>query len=281
MHGAVDGHRERRLVTCLFVDIVGSTETTLRLAPEQAERLLGDAFDRLSSIVARRVGSSRSTSATPSARSSVRRRPVPMTRSGRCLRPIAAPERGRTRPPCGRARRSRRCRDRRSLVDLDAIDDRQRIAVGACVNTAARLQQHAEPGETLVGPGCHAAAAARGRFERGRDAEPEGHRRGGHVAPDRGPRTGSGRGAIRRARSRAVALEDATRRARDGTATLAFIIGPPGQGKSRLAAEAIRHAAPSQTDRGPVPAGDRGGQQHAAAAAPRRRCSGADPRRGP
>ena len=241
----MDGHRERRLVTCLFVDIVGSTEKTLRLAPEQAERVLGDAFDRLSSIVAAEGGVVEkyigdAICAIFGARTA---------RSDDAVRALLAADR------CGRAWADEAdgagglavrigVETGEALVDLDAIDDRQRIAVGACVNTAARLQQHAEPGETLVGPGCHAAAAARGRFERGETLSLKGI---GEVdtwrlievlAHDPVEMPFVGRDA------ELAALEDATRRARDGTATLAFIIGPPGQGKSRLAAEAIRHAAP-------------------------------------
>ena len=134
MHSAVDGHRERRLVTCLFVDIVGSTETTLRLAPEQAGRLLGDAFDRLSSIVAAEGGvvekyigdaicaifGARTAQADDAVRA--------LRAADRCARAWAGEAGGagglavRIGVETGEA-----------LVDLDAIEDRQRIAVGACV----------------------------------------------------------------------------------------------------------------------------------------------------
>jgi class 3 adenylate cyclase len=42
---------ERRIVTCLFVDIVGSTDLTVSLGPERMQRLLGGAFDELSAII--------------------------------------------------------------------------------------------------------------------------------------------------------------------------------------------------------------------------------------
>ena len=35
----MDVHSERRLVTCLFVDVVGSTDATARLGPERMQRL--------------------------------------------------------------------------------------------------------------------------------------------------------------------------------------------------------------------------------------------------
>ena len=245
MHGAVDGHRERRLVTCLFVDIVGSTETTSRLAPEQAGRLLGDAFDRLSSIVAAEGGVVEkyigdAICAIFGARTAYADDAVRALRAAdRCARAWADEAGG-----AGALAVRIGVETGEALVDLDAIDDRQRIAVGACVNTAARLQQQAEPGEILVGPGCHAAAAARGRFERGETLSLKGI---GEVdtwrllevlAQDPIELPFVGR------KAELMALDDATRRARDGTATVAFIIGPPGQGKSRLAAEAIRQAAP-------------------------------------
>ena len=44
------------------------------------------------------------------------------------------------------------------LIDLAATErDRQRMAVGECVNLASRLQSLAEPGQILVGPSCHSA----------------------------------------------------------------------------------------------------------------------------
>src|SRR5713226_9742098 len=53
----MDSRREeRRLVTCLFVDIVGSTELTMRLGPERLKRALGDAFERISELVTAQGG---------------------------------------------------------------------------------------------------------------------------------------------------------------------------------------------------------------------------------
>lgn len=43
-YGYVDTHSELRLVTCLFVEVIGSTDATVRLGPERVQRLLGDAF---------------------------------------------------------------------------------------------------------------------------------------------------------------------------------------------------------------------------------------------
>jgi len=48
----VDGHSERRLVTCLFIDVVGSTDATVQLGPERMQRLLRDAFAEMSATIA-------------------------------------------------------------------------------------------------------------------------------------------------------------------------------------------------------------------------------------
>ena len=42
---------ERRLVTCMFVDVVGSTELTMRLGAERLKRDLGAAFGEISRII--------------------------------------------------------------------------------------------------------------------------------------------------------------------------------------------------------------------------------------
>ena len=232
MHGAVDGHRERRLVTCLFVDIVGSTETTSRLAPEQAGRLLGDAFDRLSSIVAAEGGVVEkyigdAICAIFGARTAYADDAVRALRAAdRCARAWADEAGG-----AGALAVRIGVETGEALVDLDAIDDRQRIAVGACVNTAARLQQHAEPGEILVGPGCHTAAAARGRFEPGETLSLKGI---GEVdtwrlievlAQDPIELPFVGR------KAELMALEDATRRARDGHGDSGLHYRPAGPGQ--------------------------------------------------
>ena len=41
---------ERRLVSCVFIDIVGSTDMGQRLGPERMQRLLADSFREISAI---------------------------------------------------------------------------------------------------------------------------------------------------------------------------------------------------------------------------------------
>ena len=44
----MDSHSELRLVTSVFIDVVGSTETIVRIGPERMQRLLSEAFGELS-----------------------------------------------------------------------------------------------------------------------------------------------------------------------------------------------------------------------------------------
>src|SRR5919108_2037667 len=46
-----DGHVERRMVTALFIDVVGSTALTVKLGPERLKRALDRAFAELAPIV--------------------------------------------------------------------------------------------------------------------------------------------------------------------------------------------------------------------------------------
>jgi class 3 adenylate cyclase/tetratricopeptide (TPR) repeat protein len=241
----MDGHRERRLVTCLFVDIVGSTETTLQLPPERVQRLLADAFDRLSSIVAAEGGIVEKYIGD----AIFAIFGVPTSHADDALRALRAADacaRAWPEEPGAEAGLAVRIgvETGEALVDLDAVEERQRIGVGACVNIAARLQQHAEPGQILVGPGCNAAAGTRGIFEAAGTlnlkgiGEVEAWRLVEILPEDPLEVAFVGREA------ELTTLEGAVRRARDGSATLALVIGPPGQGKSRLAAKAIADAAP-------------------------------------
>ena len=233
---AQDAHRERRLVTCLFVDIVGSTDSTLRLGPERMQRLLSDAFAEISATIAEHGGTVEkyvgdavfalfgvpTAHADDSARA-LRAAKACVSRTDVALR--VGIESGEV------------------LVDLDAVEHRQQIAVGAAVNLAARLQEAADPGQILVGPTCHAATAAMVQFEtlgtlslkgigqveawRFVDLTVEGVKPVSFVGRDQELRQ----------------LDGAFERARRGVASLAVIIGPPGQGKSRLAQEAIERWA--------------------------------------
>ena len=223
----------------MFIDIVGSTDLGQRLGPERMQRTLSEAFSELSRLAAAEGGT-------------VEKYigdevfvlfGAPIAHSDDILRALRGAE---ASVRWARLRSEMGLRigieTGEALVDLQAVDDRQRMAVGTCVNVAARLQAHAGPGEILVGPVCRAAAASFADFV------------------DLGPLELKGLGKVRAARlaglvdTRALTLPfvgreaELTRlraqfdRTKSGRATLALISGEPGIGKSRLADEFTRSA---------------------------------------
>lgn len=52
----MDVHSERRVVTCLFIDVVGSTDLMIRVGPEVMRRRLADAFGQMSATIAAHGG---------------------------------------------------------------------------------------------------------------------------------------------------------------------------------------------------------------------------------
>ena len=235
----MESRSERRLVTCVFIDIVGSTDLGQRLGPERMQRTLSEAFSELSRLAAAEGGT-------------VEKYigdevfvlfGAPIAHSDDILRALRGAE---ASVRWARLRSEMGLRigieTGEALVDLQAVDDRQRMAVGTCVNVAARLQAHAGPGEILVGPVCRAAAASFADFV------------------ELGPLELKGLGKVRAARlaalvdTRALTLPfvgreaELTRlraqfdRTKSGRATLALISGEPGIGKSRLADEFTRSA---------------------------------------
>ena len=244
----MDVHSERRLVTCLFIDVVGSTDATVQLGPERMQRLLRDAFAEMSATITDHGGTVEKyvgdaifalfgapvAHADDAARALRAADACARWSSASVLTSASAPAMVRLAVRVG-------IETGDVLVDLAAVEQHQRMAVGAAVNIAARLQQHAEPGQIVVGPTCHEATTGKAQFEslgtlslKG-IGEVDAWRFTEFDAADRLQEVGFvGR------ETELHILGDAFDRANHGTATLVLILGPPGQGKSRLAAEAIR-----------------------------------------
>lgn len=226
---------ERRLVTCLFVDIVGSTDLTLDMGPERMKRLLDRTFGAIASNITERGGTVEkyvgdaifALFGAPAAHADDPERAlraahafVAWTREARA--PVAV----RVGIETGEA-----------VIDMDALAERQRMILGACVNLAARLQQQAAPGEILVGPGCYAATADAAVFDELGLRLLKGF---GQVEVRRlarmtdAPRSAP---AFVGREPEIDALRSAFARAAASQATLVVVRGAPGMGKTRLVEE--------------------------------------------
>jgi len=153
-----EAREERRLVTCVFIDIVGSTDLTVRLGPERLKGALNAAFAEVSAritaeggIVEKYIGDAvYALFGAPVAHADD---PLRALRAAHACRLWAAapdaPFGLRIGIETGEA-----------VVDLSAVEStHQRMSVGPVVNAAARLEQAADPGQVLVGPTCRAAAS--------------------------------------------------------------------------------------------------------------------------
>lgn len=233
---------ERRLVTSVFLDIVGSTDLMMRVSPERLKRVLDEAFGELSSIIADHGGIVEkfigdaifAVFGVPTAHADDALRALRATEAcaqwadahGGARVPLAVRIGVETGPV---------------LVDLDATEtDRERMVVGPSVNLAARLQTAAEPGQILVGPVFQEATADDARWEsvgeldlKGIGTVPAWRLLGtAETSPATEPVFVGRNEELRR-------LHDALDHVRNGHGVLALIIGPPGQGKSRLVDEFV------------------------------------------
>jgi class 3 adenylate cyclase/tetratricopeptide (TPR) repeat protein len=239
----MEAHSELRLVTCLFIDTVGSTDATVRLGPERMQRLLGDAFAQLSARIEAHGG--------------VVEKYIGDAVLGTFGIPVSHPDDAeqalRAADACARWASEWTASGGLSiragletghlLVDPRALETSQRMVIGESINLAARLQSHAEPGQVIVGPGCHEATADVAAFEAlgGLDLKGFGSVEAWRFTGFRDAEAAIDIEFVGREAELAT-LGAAFEAARAGSPELALIIGPPGQGKSRLARESIRRA---------------------------------------
>ncbi|MDP9252467.1 MAG: AAA family ATPase, partial [Chloroflexota bacterium] len=255
-----EAHAERRLVTCLFIDIVASTALTREVGPEHMKRLVDDAFRAMSDLITARGGTIEkfigdAVFALFGAPTSHADDPERAMRAASACTGWAAESGTRIGIRAG-------IETGEALIDLSATErDRQRMAVGECVNLASRLQSLAEPGQILIGPTCHAATEYVAEFGPSQRLTPKGFDE--IMAWPLVRVAGGGRSAlpfIGRERELEL-LRVAYGGVCAGQAKLALIIGPPGQGKSRLATEMV---APLRADATILEARCRPGEENGA-----------------
>jgi class 3 adenylate cyclase/tetratricopeptide (TPR) repeat protein len=224
---------QRKVVTVLFCDVVGSTALGESTDPEPLRALLGRYFERMKAIVERHGGTVEKFIGD----AVMAVFGIPLAHEDDALRACRAA-----------------VEMREALPELE-IDGRigvatgevvtgtaERLATGDAVNLAARLQQAAQPGEAIIGEGTRAFVAAATELEaieplglKGKaEPVPAFRLRGVHEAQRRPEGRFVGRerelAAIREAWERALS---------DRRCELVTIVGEAGVGKSRLVAEAL------------------------------------------
>ena len=233
---------ERRLVTCLFIDVVGSTGLTVSLGPERLKAALDTAFGELRAAIEREGGTVEkfvgdaiyAIFGSPVAHSDD---PVRALRAAAGARDWARSRADAEIPFAVRIG----VETGEAIVDLTAAETtRQQLSVGAVVNIAARLQQRAEPGQVLVGPVTREAAEDAATFIPLGEMDLKGlgslpvHQLSEVRGSTRRDLPFVGRGG------ELDLLRIAHGRAKSGRSVLALVSGPPGQGKTRLVQEFLR-----------------------------------------
>lgn len=230
-----EAREERRLVTCVFIDIVGSTDLTMRLGPERLKGALTAAFAELSArivaeggIVEKYIGDAvYALFGAPVAHADD---PLRALRAAHACRLWAATPQSPFGLRIG-------IETGEAVVDLSAVEStHQRMSVGPVVNAAARLEQAAEPGQVLVGPICRGAAEG-ARFRSLGEMSFKGLPPMAVwelEAPGDAPASIDLPFVGRRSEMEILQLAHGRSRKR---AVLALVSGPPGQGKTRAVRE--------------------------------------------
>jgi len=228
---------ERKLATVLFIDLVASTEALADADPEVVRRRVNRFFDQVSHCIVTHGG----TVEKYAGDAVMAAFGVPLAHEDDAERAVRAA-----------LATLERVKDLglQARVGIEsgevvAEDSDSTFATGEAVNLAARLQQEADAGEILIGPG--AARLVGGRIElepagaldlRGWREPVEAHRV--VCAADPGSPIGTVAAPLVGRESELELLENTyARTVRDGRATLFTIYGDPGVGKSRLAREFI------------------------------------------
>jgi class 3 adenylate cyclase/tetratricopeptide (TPR) repeat protein len=245
---------ERRLITALFCDLVGFTPLSEQLDPEEVRDIQADYFSAMSQQIERYGGIVEKYAGdavlalfgAPIAHEDDAERAVLCALGMQAaIAPVAATARSRWN-----VEPALRVGVNTGEVVSGTWDasGRQDVAVtGDALNTAARLQAAAEPGQVVVGAGTMRLTRRRIRYGPGRDLMLKGKQAAFPAYAALGIREGVGerweeapRVSPLVGRDRElIGLLDAWMRVQGGEGQLLTLVGEPGVGKSRLVAEVL------------------------------------------
>ena len=237
---------ERKVVTALFADVVGSTQLTEQLDPEDAREVLGGAVRRMVEAVEAFGGTVKDLAGD----GILALFGAPVTheddaeRAIRAALRILSETRGDGHP--SETPLQVRVGIETGLVVLGPVGGGGRVEYGAtgdALNTAARVQAHAAPGAILVGEVTRRAVGDRFAFSDERRLELKGKSEPVGVFEVVGERRLQAQVASAPMVGRERELELASRIANSalhGEGGLLVVVGDPGIGKSRLVEEVRR-----------------------------------------
>src|SRR5256886_2587542 len=240
--GGLLGTEERKMVTVLFADIVDSTALARRLDPERSRELLGAFFDAAAEELQALRGAPEMS--IGDAVMAVFGRPqVPGDDALGAIRAGLAIG-GRTRRLAAEAGLEEELQVRVGVESGEAATGvgpaGQLLVTGAVVNTAARLQTAALPGQVLAGATAHTLTTNKVSFGRKRRVKAKGFAEPLDAFPVEGLTTRSTRRTIpfvNRVSEQAILGQSLGLASSTGKPVLVTIVGEPGIGKSRLAEE--------------------------------------------
>jgi class 3 adenylate cyclase/tetratricopeptide (TPR) repeat protein len=253
--GAPDDRQERRVVTVLFADLAGSTALGELLDPEDVRELQSELFELVNAEVERYGGTTEKFAGDavlavfgiPSAHEDDPERAV---RAGLAVQQSFGSFTERVQGRHGADVGLRIGVNTGEVVAArEAAAGGELMVSGDAVNVAARLQQHAEPGEVLVGQRTQAATARSIEYRRRDDLQAKGKREplpawvgvGVTAEPVSAARGVGGLTAPLVGRSEELAILSAVgaRVERERAPQLVTLFGPAGVGKSRLLSELL------------------------------------------